>query len=75
MMATDARDEVEALGSVETATIRLHEHMHEMRITEGVNKRQSFGEHSPTRKAGSPRSVQRSIRKRDSLGSTRLLPH
>ncbi|MBX0298007.1 iron-sulfur cluster assembly protein [Haloarcula nitratireducens] len=42
MMATDARDEVESLDSVERATISLREHMHETEITEGVNGRKSF---------------------------------
>ncbi|SFR64501.1 iron-sulfur cluster assembly protein [Halogeometricum limi] len=42
MMATDARDEVESLVTVETATITLREHMHEAEITEGVNAREPF---------------------------------
>lgn len=52
MMATDARDELEALERVETATIRLHEHMHETEITEGVNQRQSFAETFPDADGG-----------------------
>lgn len=42
MMATDARDEVEALPGVERATVRLRDHMHAEEITEGVNERRSF---------------------------------
>ncbi|MXR52300.1 DUF59 domain-containing protein [Halovenus sp. WSH3] len=52
MMATDARDEIETLESVDTATIRLHEHMHETEITEGVNQRQSFAETFPDADGG-----------------------
>ncbi|AHG00653.1 hypothetical protein HALLA_19530 [Halostagnicola larsenii XH-48] len=42
MMATDARDAVEALSSVETAEIVLQEHLHETEINRGVNERRSF---------------------------------
>ncbi|MDS0293684.1 iron-sulfur cluster assembly protein [Halogeometricum luteum] len=47
MMASDARDEVESLPSVETATVTLRDHMHESEITEGVNARASFGSTFP----------------------------
>jgi metal-sulfur cluster biosynthetic enzyme len=42
MMATDARDEVEALQGVTRATVELREHMHESEINRGVNERLSF---------------------------------
>jgi len=47
MMATDARDEVEALSVVDRATIELREHMHEDEINRGVNERLPFGEAFP----------------------------
>jgi metal-sulfur cluster biosynthetic enzyme len=47
MMATDARDEVEALSGVARATVDLREHMHETEINHGVNERLSFGEAFP----------------------------
>jgi metal-sulfur cluster biosynthetic enzyme len=47
MMATDARDEVEALPGVTEATVELREHMHEAEINRGVNERLSFGEAFP----------------------------
>jgi len=47
MMATDARDEVEALPGVARATVDLREHMHEAEINRGVNERLSFGEAFP----------------------------
>ncbi|SEH17556.1 Metal-sulfur cluster biosynthetic enzyme [Natronorubrum sediminis] len=47
MMASDARDEVETLQSVETATVTLREHVHEDAITRGVNNRRSFAEAFP----------------------------
>ncbi|AZH24515.1 metal-sulfur cluster assembly factor [Haloplanus aerogenes] len=43
MMATDARDEVEALPGVTRATVELREHMHDAEINRGVNERLSFG--------------------------------
>lgn len=52
MMATDARDEVEALPSVDRATIRLREHMHETEITEGVNERLAFDDVFPDADGG-----------------------
>ena len=47
MMATDARDEVEALDWVNKARIELCDHMHGEEITTGVNARDSFGETFP----------------------------
>ncbi|MDS0297915.1 iron-sulfur cluster assembly protein [Halogeometricum sp. S1BR25-6] len=47
MMAVDARDEVESLPSVETATVTLRDHMHDSEITEGVNARASFASTFP----------------------------
>jgi len=47
MMATDARDEVEALPGVTRTTVELHEHMHETEINRGVNERLPFGEAFP----------------------------
>ncbi|GAA0554213.1 iron-sulfur cluster assembly protein [Halorubrum ejinorense] len=47
MMATDARDEVEALDWVHTARIELCDHMHSAEITTGVNARDGFGETFP----------------------------
>lgn len=52
MMATDARDEVESLSGVTQATVRLHDHMHEAGINEGVNARKSFGETFPDAEGG-----------------------
>lgn len=52
MMATDARDEVEALPGVERATVRLREHMHEDEITAGVNERRAFEEVFPDADGG-----------------------
>jgi metal-sulfur cluster biosynthetic enzyme len=52
MMATDARDEAEALPGVDRARIELREHMHEQEITEGVNDRASFGEVFPDADGG-----------------------
>ncbi|WP_128905218.1 iron-sulfur cluster assembly protein [Halorubrum amylolyticum] len=47
MMATDARDEVEALDWVREARIELCDHMHGEEITAGVNARDTFGETFP----------------------------
>ena len=47
MMATDARDEIEALGWVREARIELCDHMHGAEITTGVNARDTFGETFP----------------------------
>lgn len=52
MMATDAREEVEALPGVSRARIRLREHMHEAEITEGVNDGLGFGEVFPDADGG-----------------------
>lgn len=52
MMATDARDEVEALPGVERVTVHLREHMHEEEITDGVNERLSFEEIFPDADGG-----------------------
>ena len=47
MMAVDARDAIESLPEVETATITLGEHMHEAEINRGVNDGLRFGEAFP----------------------------
>ena len=47
MMATDARDEIEALDWVREARIELCDHMHGEEITAGVNARDTFGETFP----------------------------
>ncbi|MDQ2050314.1 iron-sulfur cluster assembly protein [Natronolimnohabitans sp. A-GB9] len=47
MMAVDARDEIEALPTVEEVRITLNEHMHETEINRGVNDRLSFAEAFP----------------------------
>lgn len=52
MMATDARDELESLPGVDTASIYLRDHMHETEINEGVNERRSFGESFPDADGG-----------------------
>jgi metal-sulfur cluster biosynthetic enzyme len=52
MMATDARDEVEALDWVREARIELCDHMHGAEITAGVNARDSFGETFPDADGG-----------------------
>ena len=52
MMATDARDEVEALGWVREARIELCDHMHGAEITTGVNARDTFGETFPDADGG-----------------------
>jgi len=52
MMATDARDEVEALPGVARARIRLREHLHEAEITEGVNEGLAFEEVFPDADGG-----------------------
>ena len=52
MMATDAREEVEALPGVDRARIRLREHLHEEEITEGVNERLAFDEVFPDADGG-----------------------
>ena len=44
MMATGARDELESLPRVATATIRLEDHMHQEEINRGVNGRLEFEE-------------------------------
>ncbi|ACM56330.1 metal-sulfur cluster assembly factor [Halorubrum lacusprofundi] len=52
MMATDARDEVEALDWVREARIELCDHMHETEVTTGVNARDTFGETFPDADGG-----------------------
>ncbi|WIV66275.1 iron-sulfur cluster assembly protein [Natrialbaceae archaeon AArc-T1-2] len=52
MMTVDARDALEALPSVETATVVLEDHMHETEITRGVNERRSFEETFPDADGG-----------------------
>lgn len=52
MMATDAREEVEALPSVDRARIQLREHMHETEITKGVNEGLAFAEVFPDADGG-----------------------
>ncbi len=47
MMATDARDELEALDWVHETRIELCDHMHDEEITAGVNARAGFGETFP----------------------------
>jgi len=42
MMATDARDVVEALSGVADCEVELREHMHTEEINSGVNERRSF---------------------------------
>lgn len=42
MMATDVRDELEALPDVTDVHVRLRDHMHADEITTGVNDRESF---------------------------------
>lgn len=44
MMAADARDAIESLPGVETATVRLRDHVDDDAITEGVNGEASFEE-------------------------------
>lgn len=52
MMATDARDEVEALPGVATARIRLRDHMHDAEINRGVNERLEFADVFPDADGG-----------------------
>ena len=52
MMATDARDEVEALDWVREARIELCDHMHGAEITTGVNARDTFGKTFPDADGG-----------------------
>jgi len=52
MMATDARDEVEALPGVATARIRLRDHMHDAEINRGVNERLDFADIFPDADGG-----------------------
>lgn len=52
MMASDARDEVESLEGVARCTVRLREHVHDVEITEGVNRGRSFGEVFPDADGG-----------------------
>ncbi len=52
MMATDAREEVEALPGVSRTRIRLREHMHEAEITRGINDGLAFAEVFPDADGG-----------------------
>lgn len=52
MMATDARDETEALDWVREARIELCDHMHDEEITTGVNERNTFAETFPDAEGG-----------------------
>ncbi|MGM0604528.1 MAG: metal-sulfur cluster assembly factor [Halobacteriota archaeon] len=52
MMATDARDAIEALSGVERARIVLRDHVHEREITTGINDRASFAETFPDADGG-----------------------
>lgn len=52
MMLADAREEVEALPWVDTARVRLRDHMHGEEITEGVNSGASFAETFPDATGG-----------------------
>lgn len=44
MMATDARDAIEGLPGVETASVELTDHVMDEEISEGVNERRAFEE-------------------------------
>lgn len=52
MMATDIRDELEALPGVASARVTLRDHMHAEEITDGVNARRSFPETFPDAEDG-----------------------
>ena len=52
MMATDARDAVEALSGVAECEVELREHMHEDEVNRGVNERLSFEESFPDAEDG-----------------------
>ena len=52
MMATDAREAVEALPGVDRARIRLREHLHETEINKGVNEGLAFAEAFPDADGG-----------------------
>ncbi|MEY7849225.1 iron-sulfur cluster assembly protein [Natrarchaeobius sp. A-rgal3] len=52
MMAVDARDAIESLPAVETATVVLREHMHDAEINRGVNERRSFEDAFPDADGG-----------------------
>lgn len=52
MMATDAREAVEAVAGVMTARVVLRDHMHDAEITEGVNAGRSFAETFPDADGG-----------------------
>jgi metal-sulfur cluster biosynthetic enzyme len=52
MMATDAREEVEALPGVATARVRLRDHMHAAEINHGVNERLDFADVFPDADGG-----------------------
>lgn len=44
MMATDARDAIDALDGVREVHVELRDHMHADEVTQGVNQHQSFAE-------------------------------
>jgi metal-sulfur cluster biosynthetic enzyme len=52
MMATDARDEIEALPWVDRAAVYLRDHMHAEELNRGVNGGLSFGETFPDADGG-----------------------
>lgn len=52
MMATDARDAVEALPAVDTCTVELREHMHETEVNRGVNEGLPFADAFPDAEDG-----------------------
>lgn len=52
MMATDVRDELDALPGVTTVRVDLRDHVHDEEITDGVNDRRSFAETFPDAEDG-----------------------
>ncbi|WP_101296318.1 iron-sulfur cluster assembly protein [Halegenticoccus soli] len=52
MMATDAREEIEALDGVASATVELRDHVHETEINDGVNRGLPFEEVFPDADGG-----------------------
>lgn len=52
MMATDVRDELEALPDVTNVRVDLRDHVHSEEITGGVNDRRSFAEMFPDAEGG-----------------------
>ncbi len=47
MMAADAREELESISGVDTASIHLRDHMHATEINDGVNAGRSFDDSFP----------------------------